>query len=1105
MAASPDSFVARRFKSTAPMNQETTIVPVRGYESILPRTDRMAASPDSFVARHSKSTAPMNQEKTIVPVRGYESTTTKRMHIRKSTLFSTDEDDDSNLSYDDVEEKGDGNLDDDNDKNKNEEDYEEEDDDGLVDDDDDPEEDEDDSDDSGDDDHHDDDPDYVDCDEEEDEEEEDCSDDPDYVDRDEEEEDSVHVGFSRTVEPVAAFQTTVTISNSSSSTSASETSAFSTITDSFSDVQLPIVSVFGRPSFVTQTLPNYKYDITGAPSPYRDSIVTYETMDTSGDPSFNVTEPFASAGIISLQSYVKRGRGMVWQNQSSSKLHYETDLAYFKEHTKPKAKLLQIPHYIFYPDGGKVRHVVSGKDSAFVIVSGGTFDRFHDKVCFQELIRDACIPAKNTIPRQDKLRRNSGPSVGLSSSQGTTRSSKQAFATPVFGKGTQRYSKIFGIASETSRVLLQSCGLSAFLPPTGSRLSPKQLSYKSRCEELCKGNLYLGLSFKIYVHHPADVDNHKGHFHAHRDVNNLHYNSPNDIFFSAWDTWFEPLLNLYVTGTIIFCGRRSQEELYDRILRIGLATEQILARADALPLSRRTMNPEMLCPPGLEFVTQGSHLLQIHALTPNEYLYKLSRLLGGKQGLSAYLATEIILGFHQTSNNALRFHRFMTILMSSVKQHYDLRFLGQLTFIESYQRYCYETYGSFEGTTDRNGIREGNVRHQPSVSSPIAHYVNRSCLRDLVALLESYGKVSCYNQRQYEALVRNIKGKILGLGDLKAQKIIMTFASLDLFISKQYMSYFSTGSLQQVKNLKKEPFGFRVAGEVRQLRRNILLTRPHLLPMQADEYICAVSSDKEEKVGEIHGEVYYNKQSIFNAGVTEDGRITLHRFSWSKKANKTAPCIVFNDSRLEDNHYVPKWATETDGNVYGNAFVSLCSTQNLRNVPKYKKKSENVLEFNMNRDILPADFQKVLSADLYHVVPDLLTEVSEYLECQPSDLTNAITCREVSPNRGFSCNIDMNRIHNSSSRQNKLFGPAFVTRHHARIAILIKILTEVTVDEKASWTENFFGKNVKGFLLLLPRSKCGSFCVVAAFLYIDQGGTVKCCMLDERGNAATTW
>ena len=74
MAASPDSFVARHFKSTAPMKQATTIVPVQGYESTTSkRTDRMEASPDSFVARRFKSTVPMKQAAPIVPVRGYES------------------------------------------------------------------------------------------------------------------------------------------------------------------------------------------------------------------------------------------------------------------------------------------------------------------------------------------------------------------------------------------------------------------------------------------------------------------------------------------------------------------------------------------------------------------------------------------------------------------------------------------------------------------------------------------------------------------------------------------------------------------------------------------------------------------------------------------------------------------------------------------------------------------------------------------------------------------------------------------------------------------------------------------------------------------------
>ncbi len=81
------------------------------------------------------------------------------------------------------------------------------------------------------------------------------------------------------------------------------------------------------------------------------------------------------------------------------------------------------------------------------------------------------------------------------------------------------------------------------LPPFGRFANPKQLSYQKRCDELCFGNLYLAMSFKIYVHLPEDVANHKRHFKSHRDVHNPAPSSPNDIFFTAWDTWFEPLLN----------------------------------------------------------------------------------------------------------------------------------------------------------------------------------------------------------------------------------------------------------------------------------------------------------------------------------------------------------------------------------------------------------------------------------------------------------------------------------------------------------------------------------------------------------------------------------
>ncbi len=865
---------------------------------------------------------------------------------------------------------------------------------------------------------------------------------------------------------------------------------------------LPVVRSFPRPLLYTQILPKYNYLPETAPSPVRDSIVTYETMETERDIILDSKDPFGSSGIASLQSYVKRGRGLAWQNRSSSKLHYETNHRVFDEHTRPKAKLLKIRHHIFYPDGGTVRQVVTGRDNAFIIVSGGTFADFHDKVCFQALIRDACIPAVNTIPKQDPLRMNSGPTVGLSSSQGTTRSAKQGFATPNFIRGTPRYSKIFGIASETTRKLLKHCRLSWLLPPTGPHASRKQLSYQRRCEELCQGNLYLALSFKIYVHHPANIDNHAGHFSAHRDIHNPHYTSPNDIFFTAWDTWFEPLLNLYVTGTIIFCGRRSQEELYDRILKIGRATEEILSRAQSLPISRRSIHPDMLCPSDVEFMTKGSHLLQIHALTPNEYIYQLSMVLGGNQGLSAFLATEIILGYHQTSNNALRFHRFMNQLLSSVQQHRDLRFLGQLNVIEAYQQYCYDMYGSFEGTTNRNGLREGIVRHQPSHTSPISHYANWYCLQALISSLKSNGSGTVCNQRRYESLVKQLKSEVIGLGDLKAQKTVMNFASLGLFISLDFMSMFYTGSTQQLKNMKDDPFNFNRADEVTQLRRNLCVRMSHLLPMQADEFICALTSGQKKKSKEeTTGEVYYRKQSIFNASRKQDGTISLQRFNWSQKRNEPAPNIRFNYSP-QYNHYIPKWAACINGQLPGSALVSLCSQKNMTNTPTVKSGS-SVLDFTRHRDIAPDDFQRLLSVGLYVVVSDLLIEVSDYLGCSESELTRAIRIRRASHNGGYTSDVDLNFLRNTSTKN--IFGTPYATSHQSKVSVLIKTLISVKVDG-TPWAQKFFVGHVNGFLLLLQRAESECFCDVTAFVYMDDANRrVKCCMLNETGSAATTF
>jgi hypothetical protein len=153
------------------------------------------------------------------------------------------------------------------------------------------------------------------------------------------------------------------------------------------------------------------------------------------------------------------------------------------------------------------------------------------------------------------------------------------------------------------------------------------------------------------------------------------------------------------------------------------------------------------------------------------------------------------------------------------------------------------------------------------------------------------------------------------------------------------------------------------------------------------------------------------------------------------------------------------------------------------------------------------DFQSLLSVGLYVVVPDLLIEVSEYLHCSASDLTKTIRIRRASHHQGYTSDVDLHSLCNTLTKN--IVGTSFPTSHQSKLSALIKILVAVKVDGRAPWTDKFFIGRVKGFLLLLLASACGlacgSFCVVTAFIYIDSNnGSVKCSLLDEKGNHAAT-
>jgi hypothetical protein len=880
--------------------------------------------------------------------------------------------------------------------------------------------------------------------------------------------------------------------------------------------ECPIITSFPRPSYSKDRIQEFKYNHENAPC-HRDAVITYETM---GDDIHLQKEPLESKGIQEVHSFVKQGRGLLWHNRTSAKLHYETSMSTYQDFVVPKASKAGIPSRLFKSDSSSLQRVVDGPN--IFLFQSGSFENFHEKLCFQELIRDACIPAPHTVPRMDAVRENSGPSVGLCTSQGLTRGQNESFAIPGWLAGTHRYMTVFDIISRTTKSFLDYANLSDRLPVTNHSASPKQKFYNQRCHDLCEGNLYLSLSFKIYVHQPKNVQNHDGHFRAHRDLQNPDRDSPNDFMFCAWDTWFEPLLNLNVTGTIIACGRRSQEELFDRILRVEKATAHILSCAELIPSDEKEIDDSSFCPKGCEFILKGSHLLQIHALTPNHYLHQLNLKLGKDGGLSAYLAVEIILAFHQTSNNALRFHRFMSDLLGKVHTHNDLlEYVGELNVVERFQKYCYEQYGGYEGVSNRLSQHEGTVRHQSSVSCPVSLHANQRSMRSLIRTLGLFSS-SPFNNSQYLQLVKQVKEDVIFLGDLKSQKLLMNFASVGLFIPRNYLDYFATGSrVRQLKNLER--FGFQSQDEINQLRRH-LVHKLKILPMQADEYICSLSGTEPNEASirnRTGGETFYKNHVVHVALRCPDGSVGVEYYSKKQKRCVPAPDILtFNYNQDQDNHYVPTWAKQEE--LHGSTKISLSSSVNLDHM--VSKKKSLALDFLHSRRITPGDFNPLLMSGFYVVVKDLVFEAAAHLDSTIPLVVAAMAVFRRSSKR-FCAAVDYSKFPQTTSKptyhpgQLISYKPSCLPRflsgetnpgtykdsHSAKCAALLHLLLNVGVlDKPNGWANKFFSStssNYQGFLLLIPMSdqETESFCLATAFIYLNKEQSIMCSMIRDDG------
>ena len=159
------------------------------------------------------------------------------------------------------------------------------------------------------------------------------------------------------------------------------------------------------------------------------------------------------------------------------------------------------------------------------------------------------------------------------------------------------------------------------------------------------------------------------------------------------------------------------------------------------------------------------------------------------------------------------------------------------------------------------------------------------------------------------------------------------------------------------------------------------------------------------------------------------------------------------------------------------------------------------MEFIEYRTIEPTDFHTLLFEGSYVVIPDLMKEVSEYPGCTVPGLSKMTQVRSTSDKRGSTVEIDLSKL--SSTPVNTVLVhksyPATATR-----AALLKILLTIPVREKQPWFTQFFNRirSSKGFLLLVPTSRCLAHCLAVAFIYLDEM-QVKCCMLNQKGYSGT--
>lgn len=473
------------------------------------------------------------------------------------------------------------------------------------------------------------------------------------------------------------------------------------------------------------------------------------------------------------------------------------------------------------------------------------------------------------------------------------------------------------------------------------------------------------------------------------------------------------------------------------------------------------------------------------------------------------MALEIIYVFQLCSQQPVRFHRFMTAMLSDLDRTGTTEsFLGSHSVVEAFHNYCMNNF-SMDGKW------------------PL-------CLRRLCLRLRTLWKILktssgyVHSDSGYQRILNECRD--VGLNDTGVQLLIMACASLELFLPRVYLRYYCSGTPQQLQNLKQPPFELKRKEQVSQLRRSLLLKRPDLLPMQADAMISVLSDNNNVTARQ---DLVFHNHSPYCASLGHDGRICMERLSAQTLSTEIAPKVYFNYGQDDSNHYVPTWCSDIQK---ANGWVMLTSRRKNHDRSTYVPKTAHtmkedvlvdwateIMDYGQNHSWLDK-YPFLLESGHYHVVADLEGEVVDYLKCDLDELQNAIIYTDTGDGVKASLNLYQlslpspvigtgSMVHLPYHRLpqfmlSKLIQGEYATKFWAKKSVYIHLLMNCQVEGKGHWAmQHIHGHHDKGFLLLVPECLGSSFCFAAAFIFFDPVNFegVHASFLDQNGFSADSF